>query len=193
MGSIVTISGPRGIGKTEIMGRLHQKHGIAPIVPYTTRAQRNGEKDGVDYRFVDLKTFNRIRDERPMFDVLPLNGSFYGTPLADFYDVLDGREKGVRTVNLAAKSALELRARMKARGHGVIKSLFLLPASWEDIERQMRAAGIPRHKIMERRGNEPTDLTLLPKFDHIVVNEFGHVEETVRSIARFIGATLGKR
>lgn len=189
MGSILTVSGPRGIGKSVVMGGLRDRYRVQPIVPYTTRDMRKGEAEGVDYRYVTKNEFGRLRRERPMFDVLPLNGNLYGTPLQDFLDVFKG--KGLRTVNMAAESALKLRGELRNKGR--IACLFLLPASWNDIGKQMRAGGIAEDKIMERRTHEPTDLTRLPEFDQIVVNRFGKQDETLRSVVDFVRSTLHER
>lgn len=184
MGNIITISGPRGVGKTTVMHQLHAEHDIAPIVPYTTREKRAGEKDGIDYRFVDNAQFTQIRHARPMFDVLNLKGNQYGTPLRDFEDVLFNPQdtETIRSVNLAANSAIQLRRQL---GSETIKSVFIIPASWHDIEQQMRDKGISEEEIISRRASEPTDLTLLPEFDRIVVNNYNEMGSTVKNIADY--------
>lgn len=185
MGEIITISGPRGIGKSAIINRLHEQ-GIAPIVPFATRLPRYGEIDGVDYRFVSPEAFDDIHARTPMFDVLQLKQNRYGTPLNDFHDALD-TPGAVRTVNLAANSALGLREAMRAQGRTAVRSIFMLPASWSDIQRQMLEGGVSPEQVAQRCSQEPTDLTLLPEFNHIVINTFGESEATVRTIAAFAG------
>lgn len=184
MGNIITISGPRGVGKTTVMHELHHGYNIAPIVPYTTRDMRSGETEGIDYRFVDNAQFTQIRHARPMFDVLNLKGNQYGTPLKDFEDILfDSQDtKTIRSVNLAANSAIQLRRQL---GSETIKSVFIIPASWHDIEQQMRDNGIDEEEIASRRASEPTDLTRLPEFDRIVVNSYNRMSATVKDIADY--------
>ena len=183
MGNIITISGPRGVGKSTVMTKLSQEHGIAPIVPYTTRDMRSGEEDGVDYRFVDHAQFNQLRHARPMFDVLDLNGNQYGTPLRDFEDITHASDlETIRSVNLAANSAVQLKRQL---GLTVVRSIFIIPASWNDIERQMREKGVNELEIRKRRGTEPTDLTLLPEFDQIIVNKYDEIDDTVKNIADY--------
>lgn len=183
MGNILTISGPRGVGKTSIMRDLNDGYGIEPIVPYTTRPMRDGEVDGIDYRFTTPGHFDHLCAERPMFDVLSLGGNQYGTPLADFQDVIDpGSPDTLRSVNLAADTAIQLQSRL---GHEAVRTLFILPASWEDIEKQMKDTGLEEEKIRARCDYEPTDLTVLPKFNRLVLNVYRQQADTVEQIAEY--------
>lgn len=193
MAKIITISGPRGVGKSAIVDGLRDKHSIRPIVPYTTREPRQHEIDGRDYNFIGSREFDTIRRTVGMFDVLTLGDNKYGTPIKEFDDVIaapDDSVDHIRTINLAAGSAIELRREM---GASVVGSVFVLPRSWTDIEQQMRDGGLSEEVIMARRASEPTDLTMLPAFNHIVVNEYGRQDETCRNVAEYILNFAGLR
>jgi len=191
MGKIFTFSGPRGVGKTSLIDDLREKCDIQPIVPYTTREPREDEVEGHDYHFVSDREFDAIRRTRGMFDVLTLRGKKYGTPLEEFDKVIggpSGEVQYVRSINLAASSAIELR---KEIGESAIKSVFIMPECWDDIGQQMRDKGIPEEQILERRSTEPTDLTMLPQFDQIVINKYGQRDDAFRTIAQFISHFSG--
>lgn len=191
MGKIFTFSGPRGVGKTTIMDKLRDQCGVQPIVPYTTRDPRVNEVEGRDYHFVTEYEFDAIRRTRGMFDVLTLGRNKYGTPLEEFDRAVGGPNETIehtRTINLAASSALELR---KEIGESAIKSIFVLPECWADIEQQMRDKGIPEEQIRERRAAEPTDLTMLPEFDRIIVNGYGDHDSAFRNAAGYISRMAG--
>jgi guanylate kinase len=186
MGKIFTFSGPRGVGKTSIMNDLRQECGVKTIIPYTTREPRPDEIEGKDYHFVTDHEFDAIRRTEGMFDVLTLRGRKYGTPLAEFDRALgisEGSVEGLRTINLAASSALELR---KELGGTSVKSLFVLPECWSDIEQQMRDKGISEEQILERRAAEPTDLTMLPEFDRIIINQYQNRAAALQSVASYL-------
>ena len=191
MGKIFTFSGPRGVGKTSIMDDLSEMSGVKPIVPYTTRDPRTNEVEGRDYHFVTDYEFDAIRRTRGMFDVLTLRDRKYGTPLEEFDKVVGGPNGTIeytRTINLAAASAIELR---KEIGTNAVKSLFIIPECWDDIEQQMRDKGIPEDLILERRSSEPTDLTMIPEFDRIVINGYGKREEAFRNVASYVSQVSG--
>ena len=57
-GLLYVISGPSGVGKsTLIKNALKSLNGFDFSVSYTTRPKRDGETEGIDYFFVDEKTF----------------------------------------------------------------------------------------------------------------------------------------
>lgn len=191
MSRIFTFSGPRGVGKSTVMEDLRDRYGVRPIVPYTTREPRTSETEGKDYHFVTDYEFEAVRRTKGMFDVLALNGKKYGTPLEEFDRVAASSGDNIesmRTINLAASSALELR---KQLGQRLVKTVFILPHCWDDIEQQMRDRGISEEEILERRAAEPTDLTMLPEFDHIMVNSYGEPGTTTRNAAQFITRASG--
>lgn len=173
------------------MDDLRDHLGIRPIVPYTTRDPRPDEVEGRDYHYVTGFEFDAIRRTRGMFDVLTLRDAKYGTPMEEFDRAVGGPNTTLeftRTINLAASSALELRREI---GSSSVQSIFILPESWSDIEQQMRDKGIPDQQILERRAAEPTDLTMLPEFDRIIVNKYGERTAAYMNAAEFIIGSTG--
>ena len=65
MGKIFYIMGKSAVGKDSIYQRLtaDSKLGLDKIVTYTTRPIRSGEKEGVEYHFVDDETFRNMLEE----------------------------------------------------------------------------------------------------------------------------------
>ena len=58
---LLVLSGPSGVGKGTVVGRLRQRFpNLWESVSYTTRAQRPGEVDGHDYTFVSRADFERF-------------------------------------------------------------------------------------------------------------------------------------
>jgi len=50
------------------------------VTPYTTRPRREGEKEGLDYHFVDVATFQQLQKSQKFLEVGTKNGVYYGTP-----------------------------------------------------------------------------------------------------------------
>ena len=60
------LSGPSGSGKSTITHAvLDSMPGLVFSVSHTTRTPRPGEKDGVDYHFIDRAAFLALRDRQP--------------------------------------------------------------------------------------------------------------------------------
>lgn len=83
------ISGPSGVGKTTISRQVLQRTGAAFSVSATTRGQRNGERDGTDYVFVDVDTFRRMIAEGDLLEWAQVFGNYYGTPAGPVQTALD--------------------------------------------------------------------------------------------------------
>lgn len=61
MKKIIALCGYSGSGKSEAARILQEKYNIPKIISCTTRKQRKGETDGVDYRFVSEENFNKLK------------------------------------------------------------------------------------------------------------------------------------
>ena len=53
---LTVVLGKTCSGKTAVVRELCKKYNYSKIVTYTTRPMRNGEKDGVDYNFIEKNT-----------------------------------------------------------------------------------------------------------------------------------------
>ena len=56
-GLLIVVSGPAGSGKGTVAARLIKTGTVVYSVSATTRAPRPGEKDGVNYHFIDRDSF----------------------------------------------------------------------------------------------------------------------------------------
>jgi guanylate kinase len=75
---IIVITGPSGSGKTTIRRILSDEYGIPTLKNVTTRPRRPGERDGVDYLFVTIEEFLRMRDGGLLLEWVEYSGNFYG-------------------------------------------------------------------------------------------------------------------
>ncbi|HOC26391.1 MAG TPA: guanylate kinase, partial [bacterium] len=82
-GLLVVISSPSGGGKSTIIRRIISEGDprCRYSISATTRAMRPGEKDGIDYWFVDEAAFTEMirRDELAEYE--QVHGHLYGTPV----------------------------------------------------------------------------------------------------------------
>ena len=64
MGKIYCVMGKRSSGKDTVYKKLKEQYKeFRLIVPYTTRPIREGEKDGVEYYFVDPEQFRAMKED----------------------------------------------------------------------------------------------------------------------------------
>jgi guanylate kinase len=109
-GQLVVVSGPSGCGKTTLIRRA-LKHpamnGLMLSVSATTRPPRPGERDGVDYHFMDLEEFRKARDDKKFLEDAEYNGHCYGTPEKPVFNTLAAG--GSVLLEIEVKGALQVR------------------------------------------------------------------------------------
>jgi guanylate kinase len=76
---VVTVTGPSGGGKTELVKRLVETEDYAKVVSMTTRLERPGEENGVDYYFVSPTKFVDLDLVEHTF----FHGSYYGVSVEE--------------------------------------------------------------------------------------------------------------
>lgn len=80
----VVVSAPSGGGKTTLCRRLiHDVGGVEFSVSHTTRQPRPGERDGIDYHFVDDAAFGRLVAASAFLEHAWVHGHHYGTTRAE--------------------------------------------------------------------------------------------------------------
>jgi len=82
MGSLVVLSGPSGSGKTSIAREVCKRIGEDKTmfsISSTTRAPREGEKDGVDYYFISKDEFLEDIEKGYFLEWAEVHGNYYGT------------------------------------------------------------------------------------------------------------------
>jgi len=82
-GKLYIVSAPSGAGKTSLVAALLEADaGVEVSVSHTTRAARPGERDGVNYHFVSVETFEGIAEENGFLEHAKVFDNYYGTSQA---------------------------------------------------------------------------------------------------------------
>ena len=81
-GQLLIISAPSDAGKTSLIKALvEQEPRVEVSVSHTTRPQRPGETEGVNYFFITTEVFHEMRDAGAFFESAEVFGHYYGTSL----------------------------------------------------------------------------------------------------------------
>lgn len=74
MGKIYYVMGKSSSGKDTIYKMLLKEHPrFRTVVPYTTRPIREGERDGVEYFFVDAERLQKMQEEEKIIEIRSYN------------------------------------------------------------------------------------------------------------------------
>jgi guanylate kinase len=81
---ILTLTGPSCAGKTTLARRLIESGRFDEAVSVTTRTRREGEINGIDYRFVSRQEFDEMRARGELVEAIEFGGNCYGLPASEF-------------------------------------------------------------------------------------------------------------
>ena len=181
MKNFVIISAPSGSGKSTLCRALQVKDSsIHFSLSSTTREKRNGEEDGVDYRFLTNDEFKLgiAKDEYAEWE--KIHGDYYyGTPKANFQHAIDRQQ--ILLLELDVKGAMSVK---KLYPDQTI-SIFVEPPSLEDLKIRLQNRGTDSEVRIEKRLERlESELAYKSNFDHHVIND--SVDQAVINILNII-------
>jgi guanylate kinase len=162
---VFVVTGPSGAGKgTLIRLVLPRFPELALAVSATTRPQRPGEQDGIDYWFLDRAEFDRRIHGGEFLEWVDYVGNSYGTLNSEIERL---REAGkAPLLELETDGAL----RVKRRAEGAVTVFVTAPV--EELERRLRARATESSGVIEERlETARQQLQLEKQFDHVVEND----------------------
>jgi guanylate kinase len=186
-GVLFVLSSPSGAGKSTIARKLLVDEAeLGMSVSYTTRPIRPGEKDGVDYHFVDLETFRTMVANHEFLEWAHVFGHRYGTPKADVFHTLgEGRDI---LFDIDWQGAQQLH---QLAGGDVVR-VFILPPSMEELRiRLERRATDSQDVIDARMSRAANEVSHWDGYDYVLVND--DVEHCFQCVKTILAAERLKR
>jgi guanylate kinase len=179
--NLIVVSGPSGAGKSTVLARaLAEMDRLQFSISHTTRTPRPGEKDGVEYHFVERPKFMEMKASGQFLEWAEVHGELYGTARSE-YD--RAREQGVDLLlDVDVQGAAQVRARFADA-----VSVFILPPSYLALERRLRGRG-PNDEAQFRRRLDAAreELALYHEYEYAIVNE--NLEDSVEELESVIRA-----
>jgi guanylate kinase len=165
-GKIVIICSPSGGGKTTICNRLLAcNRDWTFSVSYTTRVIREGETDGVQYVFVSVDRFQRLRQKGFFAETAKVHQHFYGTPKKPLDTTM--KRGGVILLDIDVQGAATLRKK-----YPDALSIFVLPPSKAELKRRLKRRGTEtKAQLKLRLTNAIKEMEQYPRFDYVIINK----------------------
>ena len=174
---LVVLSGPSGVGKDAALAELKElDRRWHFVVTATTRPQRPGERDGVDYIFLNTGTFSAMKDRDEFLECAQVYGRWYGVPRSQVLQAFqEGKDvilkidvQGAETVRRLAPGAL---------------FIFMLPASFEELRQRLAGRMTESSPEMDLRlKTAGEEMKRAAEFDYRVVNRDGDLARAVAEI-----------
>lgn len=166
-GLLVVVSSPSGTGKTTLCRKLLSEYSeLRFSVSCTTRKPRPGERDGVDYHFIDDDTFDRMVEANDFAEWAHVHGNRYGTTATAVREALsDGRDVLFDVDYQGGRQ-------IKAKFYTEAVLVFLLPPSLEELARRLRNRATEAPEAIERRLKKAhEELKHYGLYDYLIVND----------------------
>ena len=163
---LLVLSAPSGGGKTTIAKKLLQvRSDLGYSVSATTRATRNGERDGEDYHFLSRAEFERRRNQGEFLEWAEYGANLYGTLKREIdrifaegrHAVLDIEVEGARQIRRHFPNSVQV---------------FVLPPSAEVLVERLKGRNTENPELLRKRLTRASEeLAAVAEYDYAVVNE----------------------
>jgi guanylate kinase len=188
-GNLFIVCAPSGAGKTTLVDALLEREPeIRLSISYTTRAPRQGERDGVDYHFTDRATFESMIAAGEFLEHAQVHGNYYGTSRAWIEREIAGDHDVLLEIDW--QGAAQVR-----RFFPQLVGMFILPPSIAELRRRLQGRGKDSPETIERRiAGAREEISHVLEFEYIIVNDrFEQALEDIRSVVRAARASRARQ
>ncbi|CAH0047769.1 unnamed protein product [Clonostachys solani] len=167
----IVISGPSGVGKGTLIGRLLERYSdtLATTVSHTTRQPRPGEVNHEAYHFICTQEFESLIENNAFVEYTFFSGNYYGTSRQT---IKDQQAKGKIPILEIEMSGITQIKKNKALD---MRFVFISPPSLQALEERLHKRGTESAKSIERRLEQAKvemEQAKIPGFhDIIIVNK----------------------
>ena len=165
-GSLFIVSGPSGAGKgTLVKALLGRVPDVWLSVSATTRSPRPGEVEGVHYTFISPEEFEHLAQNDGLLEWAEVHGNRYGTPRALVEEKVAAGNQVILEID--PQGAFQVKQRWP---ESVL--IFIMPPSWEELQRRLEGRGSETKEQVERRlATAKQELELVGEYDHVIIND----------------------
>ena len=149
---LILISAPSGGGKTTLCQQLLARHPeMTRAITCTTRAPRPGERDGVDYYFLDPAAFARRVAEGGFLEHATVYGHSYGTPKSEVLERLRQGRDVLLNIDVQGAAAICSAAGQDPELRRALVTVFLTPSSLSELDTRLRKRATDAEAVLQKR------------------------------------------
>lgn len=169
---LVILSGPSGSGKTTLCNGFIKHHpDFVRAVTCTTRPPRPGEKDGIDYYFVDADDFIARVHKDEFLEHATVYEKNYGTLKTEVDSKLSRGKNVLLAVDVQGASAIREQAKSNETLRCALVTVFIIPPSMKELERRLKKRNLDSNASIEKRLREVTyEIGQWKNFDYLLIS-----------------------
>lgn len=174
-GNLIVVSGPSGAGKGTICQALFRQHSdLQYSISATTRAPRNGERDGINYLFIAKDKFEEMIANDDLLEWAEVYGNYYGTPRS-YVTRMMAEGKDV-VLEIDTQGALQVKEKFP---EGIF--IYIVPPSLEELSKRIYGRGTDEPEVIKKRLScAKEELACAAEYNYLVVND--QLEQAVAKV-----------
>jgi guanylate kinase len=169
---LIVISAPSGGGKTTLCQQLLSvQPNIARAITCTTRVPREGERDGVDYYFLDAASFLKRVQAGNFLEHATVHGNSYGILKSEILGKLRQGQDVLLNVDVQGAATIRAQSEQDPDLKRALISVFLAPPSLDVLEQRLRKRGQDSPAVIQKRlGVARQEIAQWKHFDYLIVS-----------------------
>ncbi|HVR35048.1 MAG TPA: guanylate kinase [Methylomirabilota bacterium] len=169
---LIVISAPSGGGKTTLCQQLLSvQPNIARAITCTTRPPREGERDGVDYYFLDAASFLKRVQAGNFLEHATVHGNSYGILKSEILGKLRQGQDVLLNVDVQGAATIRAQSEQDPDLKRALISVFLAPPSLDVLEQRLRKRGQDSPAVIQKRlGVARQEIAQWKHFDYLIVS-----------------------
>ena len=177
---MVVISGPSGVGKGTLVGRiLDRVPNIFLSISATTRTPRAGEVDGANYHFLTTEVFEKSIRNDDLLEWANIYGDLYGTPKAPIVQALTEGRTAILEIDV--QGAIQVRKKLGSQADYVS----IMPPSVEELARRLGDRKTETEEAQKKRMDVAAqEIALADSYDYVIIND--DLEQATSELETFL-------
>ncbi|QEZ88765.1 guanylate kinase [Aliarcobacter cibarius] len=166
-GAILILSGPSGCGKSTLLKEIYKNiDNYYFSISTTTRAPRTGEKDGVDYYFVNKESFEKDIEDGNFLEWAKVHDNYYGTSLKPIVEALNEGKLVIFDIDVQGHKIV------RKKLNSQVTSVFITTPSLTILKDRLYSRNSDSKDIIEKRLiNAKEEINSFLDYDYLIVND----------------------